>query len=296
MSPAERPARRSCRLDFASCSSRQEGRAGHTPQPGLVVDGFEQPTVERDVDPPRGASVQQQRQASVRSPPSWRPRLARSVSVRSGRAVEGLEHPRVRARGRRPCNVGNRDAGGTQVLGEPGQTDVHHARAVREQVGSGQFRASGIQVQNRLQDIRLTRVRASAPPSCGRGPNATVTSWVHECVEALHGGDRSLERSFPAGEAAGAESRIGHGRATRCRAERGRHAPGADDGSGAFRASGVELRLRLQVPPVPDMKPCDTKTSGIVRLAGQQACRWRLRRGEQTSYDIANSTPPVLRG
>ena len=61
MSPAERPARRSCSIDLASRGGRQEGRTGHAPQPGLVVDGCEQPTVERDVDPSRGPPVQQQR-------------------------------------------------------------------------------------------------------------------------------------------------------------------------------------------------------------------------------------------
>lgn len=41
--------------------SRNEGRAGHSALPGFVVDRFEQPVVEGNVDPPLGSPVEQQR-------------------------------------------------------------------------------------------------------------------------------------------------------------------------------------------------------------------------------------------
>ena len=77
----------------------------------------------------------------------------RQPRVRSRDTVESVEYPDIRARRRRPCDVGDRHASATQVLGEAGQTDVHYARSVRKQVGSGQFGVSGMALHDGVKDI-----------------------------------------------------------------------------------------------------------------------------------------------
>lgn len=52
---------RSTALYLMASGRRDEGRAGHAALPSLVVDRFEQPAVEGDVDPPLGSPVQQER-------------------------------------------------------------------------------------------------------------------------------------------------------------------------------------------------------------------------------------------
>ena len=67
----------------------------------------------------------------------------RQPGIPAGDAVQGFQHPRIRAGGRHPGDIDDRNAGAAQIVGEPGQTDVHHARSVREQVGGGQLESPG---------------------------------------------------------------------------------------------------------------------------------------------------------
>ena len=87
----------------------------------------------------------------------------RQPGLPAGDAVQGFQHPRIRAGGRRPGDIDDRNPGAAQVVGEPGQTDVHHARSVREQVGGGQLGVSdgSIHEERRIYD-RPAFARAGA--------------------------------------------------------------------------------------------------------------------------------------